>query len=506
MTLHDFGKLLRTRWLTVLITTLMTTLAAVGYTLLTTAVYEASTRLFVSTSAGASANELYQGNRLSQDRVLSYVELLEGRTVAQRTIDKLNLDMSADSLTEQVIASAKTNTVLIDVKVKDKSPVRARDIANGLSDEFVTMVRELETPRTGAQPDARVIVEQRASIPTAPISPKPLRNIAAGLAFGLMLGIGLAFVRNELDRTIKDRAELEEVTHVGVVGNIPLSKERTTTPAINFESDNSEIAEAFRKLRTNLQFVAVDDPPRLIVVTSSTPSEGKSTTVINLGLALAEAGHRVLLVDGDMRRPSLHAYLDLLGTVGFSSVLSGSVVLSEAIQETKFPNLSVLAAGLTPPNPSELLGSAAARNALSELRESFDYVIVDSAPLLAVTDGAVLAARADGTILISRHGQTKRDQLAHAVGILEDVGAHVLGAVSSMEPLAAGGAYYGYKYYNYSSDAEASAQMADSPLSEDRDDKLLREVDAAARNETQPPLKNTTAGEDKTRRTIPDRP
>ena len=371
-----------------------------------------------------------------------------GETLAQRTIDKLGLDMSAEELRENVKASAKPDTVLINVEVLDESPVRARDIANALSDEFVVMVRELETPEDGARPDARVVVEQRASIPDHPVIPKTARNIAIGLALGVLLGIGLAVLRDLLDNTVKDRETLEEITGVGLVGSIPLDKERRKKPAISFDSDNSAIAEAFRKLRTNLQFLAVDNPPRVIVVTSSMPSEGKSTTAINIALALAEAEHNVVLVDGDMRRPKLDKYLDLVGSVGFSTVLSGRASLDEVLQKTRFPGLTVLTSGAVPPNPSELLGSLAAKKVLSELRAHFDYVIVDSSPLLAVTDAAILAADADGVLIMARFGQTKREQLAHAVGNLKDVGAPLLGAVFTMTP-ARGSASYSYSYGYY---------------------------------------------------------
>ena len=160
-----------------------------------------------------------------------------GETLAQRTIDKLGLDMSAEELRENVKASAKPDTVLIDVKVLDQSPVRARDIANALSDEFVVMVRELETPEDGGTPDARVVVEQRASIPDHPVIPKTARNIAIGLALGVVLGIGLAVLRDRFDNTVKDRQTLEEITGVGLVGSIPLDKERRKEPAISFASD-----------------------------------------------------------------------------------------------------------------------------------------------------------------------------------------------------------------------------------------------------------------------------
>ena len=448
MNIEDFVKLLRNRWVTVAVTALITALGAVAYTLLQTPQYEASTRLFVSTTGGSSVSEVYSGNRLSQERVLSYTQLIMGETLAQRTIDRLDLDMTAPDLKAKVTAKSKLDTVLIDVSVIDESPVRARDIANALSDEFVLMARELETPPKGERPDARVVVEQRASIPISPVIPKPARNLAAGIFLGVMFGVGLATLRDLLDNTVKTQETVEKVTGKGAVGYIPFDSKIRDSAAIAFDVDNSSTAEAFRKLRTNLQFLAVDNPPRVIVITSSSPSEGKSTTSINVALALAEAEHNVLLVDGDLRRPRLAKYLNLLGSVGFSTVLGGSAQLSEVLQKTKYPHLTVLAAGPTPPNPSELLGSLTAQKMLSELRAQYDYIIIDSAPLLAVTDGAILAAHADGALVAIRAGKTRRDQLTHAIGMLNDVGATLLGSVLTMMPTRGSGAY-SYNYYYY---------------------------------------------------------
>jgi len=446
--------MLRARWLIIFATTAVAVAGAAAITFLTTPLYQASTRLFVSTNSSGSASEIYQANLTSQQRVASYTELVMGETLAQRTITKLGLDMSPKELTSRVKASTKVDTVLINVSVRDESPIRARDIADALSDEFVTMVRELETPQDGTAPDARVVVEQRASIPETAVTPKPIRNFAIGLAAGLLLGIGFAFLRDWLDNTVKDRQTLEDVTGVGLVGSIPLDKELRTKPAISFDGNNSAIAEAFRKLRTNLQFLAVDNPPRVIVVTSSLPNEGKSTTAINIALALAEAEHNVVLVDGDLRRPRLDTYLGLIGRVGFSTVLAGRASLAEVLQETAFPGLTVLTSGAVPPNPSELLGSLAAKKILAELRAGFDYVVVDSSPLLAVTDASVLAADADGALLMARFGKTTREQLTHAVTNLAGVGAPLLGAIFAMTPARG---RESYSYYGYHGDRSAAS-------------------------------------------------
>ncbi len=449
MNLQNILRILRTRWIPVVAAVVVALLGTVIITATTTPLYKSSTRLFVSTYAGTSLTDAYQGNLFSQERINSYTVLLTGEVLAQRTVDALHLDMSPQALRKEVTARSKAGTVLIDVDVLDPSPVRARDIANTLSNEFVAMVKELETSGDGNLPDTRVVVEQPASISNSPAVPKLVRNLVLGLVAGLFLGVALAVVLDVIDSTVKKREDLEGITGVSVVGEIPVDKPRRTAPAITFNNDNSRIAESFRKLRTNLSFLAVDNPPRVIVITSSIPNEGKSTTAINIALALAEAENKVLVVDGDMRRPMVHQYLKLDGAVGLSTVLSGAVSLPDALQETQFEGLTVLAAGTIPPNPSELLASQAAKKLLAELRGQFDYVIVDSCPLLAVTDATLLAANADGALLLARYGKTRRDQLAHASDALENVGATLLGTVFSMTPPRNRSPYADSYYYYY---------------------------------------------------------
>lgn len=457
--------MLRSRWLTVCVTTVVAVLAAGAAALLTTPLYQASTRLFVSTTSGASASEIYQGNLFSQERVLSYSKLLTGVSLARRTIDRLHLDMDPNELVQKVTASSTPNTVLIEVSVLDASPSDARDIANALSDEFVTMVAELETPTEGGTPDARVVVEQHASLPTDPVIPKTSLYLIVGVAVGMLLGIGLAVLRDRLDNTVKTQQMLEEITESGLVGAIPTDKLRRKDAAISFANDRSAIAEAFRELRTNLRFLAVDDPPRVFTITSSVPGEGKTTTAINIAMALAEADHEVVLVDGDMRRPKLDEYLNLVGSVGFSTVLTGRATLSDVLQKTGVPGLTVLTAGSIPPNPSELMGTKKAHKVLSDLRAGFDYVIVDSSPLLAVTDAAILAAASDGVLVVARFGETKRDQLAHGIGNLKNVGARILGSIFTMMPPRAKSAY-SYSYYGESDSPPKSTRVARrNPLS-----------------------------------------
>ena len=323
LTVQDFTQILRTRWKIICGTIVIAVLGALAYSVLATPQYQASTTLFVSTASDGTNTQTNDGGLFAQRRVLSYTELLTGQILAQRTIQKLNLDMSAAELQREVKASAPTDTVLINVMVTDPSPVRARDIANTLSDEFAVMAAGLETPDVGARPNARVVVQQRANIPDSPVIPKTNRNLAIAVALGAVIGILFAIIRDRLDDTVKSSEAVEKATDRGLLAHIPFDAQRQKDPLMSFDSDRSTIAEAFRELRINLQLLEVGDGPRVLLVASSRPDEGRTTTAINLSLALSEADYNVVLVDADLRRPRVASYLDIPGQVGLSTVLTG---------------------------------------------------------------------------------------------------------------------------------------------------------------------------------------
>lgn len=458
MEIQDYLKILKARWIIIAVTVIVAILGALGASLLTTPLYESSARMFVSTSGGTSVNEAYQGNLFSQQRVASYSELVTSEALAARVLGVLPLNLTPSQLAAKVKASSTPDTVLLDITVTDASPSTARDIANAMATELTTQVEELETPADGGSPSAGVKTFQQAEASAAPVTPKTKRNLALGAAVGLLLGIALAVLRDRLDNTIKGRREIEAISGKALVGTIPFDKERKAHPAVDFQDlTQSASAEAFRELRTNLQFLEVDHPPRVIVVTSAIPSEGKTTTAVNLAVALAEAGHHVALVEGDLRRPRVSKYMGLIGSVGLSTVLAGQATVEEVLQPTKYEGLQAMASGPIPPNPSELLGSEASRALLVELRSRFDYVIVDGAPLLPVTDSAVLTTHADGALLVTRYGHTKSNELARAISNLETIGARVLGVVLALTPSKKGD-MYSYSY-NYSADTNLPRQI-----------------------------------------------
>ncbi len=257
---------------------------------------------------------------------------------------------------------------------------------------------------------------ESAELPTSPVSPNTKRNVALGFAVGLLLGVGYAVLRNQLDRKLRRAEDIERQFGVTVAATIPASPALARTksgrlPLVVVKgprpvTDPVHSVEAFLKLRTNLQFMDIDNPPRVIVVTSPLPGDGKSTIAANLAAALSMADRRVVLIDGDLRRPVVAGSFGLVEGAGLTDLLIGRVDFADVAQQVGgLPNLLVLAAGPTPPNPSELLGSKAMRRLLDWLADRGYTVIIDAPPLLPVTDAAVLTASADGALIAVSAGR-----------------------------------------------------------------------------------------------------
>ena len=291
----------------------------------------------------------------------------------------------------------------------------------------------------------RLTVIHPAQIPGAPITPNKVLNIGLGFVVGLLIGIGIVVLRDVLDNTVKSPSDYEDAG-VPAMGVVPFDK-RTASEPIAFRVDGTSArSEAYRQIRTNLQFVDVDNPPRIISVTSAMPGEGKSTTALNLAAALAEAGSRVCLIEADLRRPSLAKSLGLVGDVGFTTALIGKTPVEDVLQNAG-QNLAVLTSGPIPPNPSELLITEHARAIIQRVASHVDFVVIDTPPLLPVTDGATVATLADATLIVSRAGRTTHEQAHRSIEALDKVGRHPVGVVMNMVTRGRGGYSYEYGYY-----------------------------------------------------------
>ncbi|MGY1719457.1 polysaccharide biosynthesis tyrosine autokinase [Blastococcus sp. SYSU DS0552] len=409
--------------------------------------YTAETQFFVSTlSDDASSAEALQGSQFSQQRVASYARLLTGRELAERVIESIGLDIAPSELTSRITATAVTDTVLLDVAVTDESPARARRIADRLGVEFTAFVTELETPEGSVQSPVKVTVTSQPELPDEPSSPDLATNVLLAAIFGLLAGGAVVVIRAEVDRTVRDSEEAINASGAPVIGAIVRSEDLAARHVIDRRA-RTRVVEDYRQLRTNLQFLNVDNPPRVIMVSSAMPAEGKTTAAINLALALAEAGRQVTLVDGDLRRPRVSGYLGLVGDAGLTNVLAGAADVVDVLQPYGDSGMSVLGSGPTPPNPSELLASKHMVALLETLRAQSEFVLIDAPPILPVADATSLAVIVDGVLISVRYGHTRREQLHQAATTLEQVGARTLGVILNIVPPKADAASaYGYGY------------------------------------------------------------
>ncbi|MEV4687298.1 polysaccharide biosynthesis tyrosine autokinase [Microbacterium sp. LWH3-1.2] len=459
MELTDYIRILRKNWVIIVVATLVGIGVAAAWSLTRTPQYEAQSTVFVSTQSGSTIQDLQQGSNFTQSRVQTYTNLVKTPIVMNPVIAELGLGSTAEELSATVDATAALNTTLITITVTAADPVKAADVANALGASLKSVVERLETPNGTDTSPVRVERVKDALPPLRPSSPNVPLNLALGALVGLALGIGVAVLRAVLDTRIRTPRDVEQVTDRPLLGAIAFDPKAKERPLIVHADPLSPRAESFRAMRTNLQFLDTEGHASY-VITSSVPSEGKSTSTINLAIALADAGKRVALLDTDLRKPKVAEYLGVEGGAGLTDVLIGRARLADVMLPWGNRSLYVLPAGKIPPNPSELLGSKSMHQLLEALERDFDVVLCDAPPLLPVTDAAILANATSGAILVVRAGHTNRHQLSGAVEALNVAGARIAGVAMTMVPTRGPDSYaygYGYGYggygYGYVADA-----------------------------------------------------
>jgi capsular exopolysaccharide synthesis family protein len=469
VSIAQYVRLLRLHWLIVIGSIVLGGAAAATYSRLSAPVYRAQAQLFVSTtSPGNKVSDLTQGGAFTQKRVKSYADLLTSPRVLEPVIQQLRLPTTPDDLARQLVVTNPLDTVLLDISVDDTSPQRASDIANAVTQRFPELVAELETPAGGTESPVKISVTQDAVTSTTPVSPRVPLNILLGLLAGAGAGVLGALAREGLDRTVSGRAQASEIAGAPILGAVADDASVPEKPLVTHDAFSPR-AEAFRQLRTNIRFLSVDHPVRSFVVTGSVQGEGKSSTAANIAISLAQGGENVLLIDADLRRPTLADVFGLPNGVGLTSVLVARIPVGEALQAWRddLP-LHVLTAGPLPPNPSELIGSARMADIVRGLTGSGYTVVIDSPPLLPVTDAAILARITDGALIVARPASTRVEQLSSAVEALRTASAPILGVVLNRVPRRgkAGAEYRGYgttAYASYASQPQTAVPAAAVP-------------------------------------------
>lgn len=473
MELTDYWKIVRAHWIAILSITILGALAGLGWAMIQPKVYVADASGIVSLGANTDLGSALAGENYAKSRVKSYLDLARSRSVAETAIETLGIDANPDALNSRITVTNPMDTATLRVSASAPTPEEARALAEAWVAAIGVQVAELENANLDPESGEQSIVTFRsldsAQLPTAPSSPNTRLAIALGLLVGAAIAVGYALLRNVFDRRINSTAEVERETGRPVVGTIPQyngfsDTERIITSAGGNDAgkngkDEYAIAEALRELRTNLQFMNIDDPPRSIVITSALPGEGKSTITANMANTIAATGQRVVVIDGDLRRPTMAAAFGLLPGVGLTDVLVGNAELDDVMQPWgETGNLWVLGAGKTPPNPSELLGSDTLHKLIEELSRH-SIVLIDAPPLLPVTDAAILTARTDGALVVTRARRTTYDALNAALANLERVKGHALGVIVNGVPrrgVKADG--YGYQYRSYYGRSENQAK------------------------------------------------
>jgi capsular exopolysaccharide synthesis family protein len=391
--------------------------------------------------------------------------------------------MLHDALERQKQEANKLNESAIEYNIIKRDSETYRTLYEGL----LQKLKEAGVSAGLKSNNFRIV--DRASTPGAPIEPNVPRNLLFALVLGLASGVGLAFMLEGLDNTVRTTEQAQAISGLPSLGMIPLGSRSaregpnpkrlviaTSKEAVELVTQvrpQSQMAESYRALRTSLLLSNLGAPPKVIMVTSALPQEGKTTTSINCAVVLAQKGVRVLLIDADLRRPSIHKTLGMGPHSGLSNVLTGSTTLEQAITRTAIlPNLFVLAAGTPPPNPAELLASTNMRDVLAQLREQYDHIVIDTPPSLSVTDAVVLSPRADAAVLVIRSGQTTKTALRRSRDILMQVNAKVVGVLLNAVDLSSPDYYYYYeykgKYSSYYRDEPSSGHNEDGDEAEER--------------------------------------
>jgi receptor protein-tyrosine kinase len=530
--LRTYLQILRRRFYWVVAGVVLFGAAAGGYSVVQHKQYTASAQLLVLPSTAANLPGSAGQLAISPTDVLTELQLLTTAPVKETVHRKLGSEPN-------VTASEVGQTNVIAVSATANSPTLAAKIANAYSNAFVayqqatssatltaaehqlqaeiaavaaqlatlqssassssssssnaaqiaalagqeaTYNEELATLQVnGAASTGGVEVVTPAKAPTSPSSPKPVRDGIIAAIVGLLVGVGIALLADHFDDAVYSKEEAGHLAGnapvLGVVPRIKSWKRRSDTVLATVDSRNSSVAEAYRSVRTSLQFAGHDGDMKTILVTSPSAGEGKTSTIANLGVVLAQADQRVVIVSCDLRRPRLGQFYERSESPGFTSVILGQSSLGDAIQRVEgIGNLFFLGSGEVPPNPTELLASGAAREIFTKLRQAFDIVLVDSPPLLPVTDAVIIARMADATLLVIAAGETKRSQVEEAAEMLAQVDASRVGVI--LNEVEVGGRYgYRDRYGSYGTYVPATPKSTANGNGSQRDKTKERHAD-----------------------------
>lgn len=468
MNLDKFLRVLRVFWFLLLTGAILGAASGFGWATFQPKTYTSTASALITAGFSSDLGSALVGDNYAKSRVKSYQDIATSRLVAEFANSRLGLNYSPEDLIYNVRVTNPPDTALLRVTASATSPDLARDLAEAWIAGMSNAVNEIESGVSlpiNNNGDGTADLQQESIVqlktldsavsPSQPSSPNFQLAISVGALVGFVLALLFSLVRFNLDKKVRSDVELRKQLGHPILGVLPdsrvvaapISSTKRSKQSARSLSEQRAFTEALKKLRSNLQFMNVDDPPRIIVVTSSLPGEGKSTITKNLATALAEAGQQVIAIDADLRKPTLSKTFGLPEGAGLTDVLVGKVSVNEVLQQAGTSGrLLILGSGQIPPNPSELLGSQTMLKMLREV-SLHAIVLIDAPPLLPVTDAAILAAHTDGAILVVRAGKSTTDQVEQALQNLEQVSGKVLGLILNRVSIrGSSGSYYGYQH------------------------------------------------------------
>lgn len=472
MTILDVVRMLRVNLKILLAGLAIGALLGFGYTLLQPKVYASTATGYVTVGDGAGIGDVISGSTAAKEKASAYLAFVNSGPVADEIVAaNPDLNLTRGQVQGNLTATVDANSALIRVSATGNTPQAAQALANSSLEAVAKVANSLEGSST-----VRVIPLEDATVSSTPVSPDTKKLTGMGAIAGFALVLAVIFLRRTIDTKLRTREDATKATDAGVLGVLPISDELTEENILHSDSDHVS-QEAIRQMRTNLRFVNVDNPPKSIIVTSAEPGEGKSTVSTSIARALADAGEPVIIIDADLRRPTIAKKFKIDSKVGLTQVLAGQVELADAVRQFEDTQLFILPAGRIPPNPSELLGSDKMRQLITELSGEFT-VIVDVPPVLPVTDAALLSTAVDGVLLVGSVGKTRKENLAEAAANLRKVSANLLGVVINRAPRTGlGNSYYGFAYSSaagytsyYGTDEKGSKNKAKKKRGKKSDD------------------------------------
>lgn len=426
-----FIRSLRARWVIAATVLALAVLAAAAYVATAPRTYEAKTRVFISAPSSSQVTDVYQGGMYTTQQMQSYVRLIAGRELAQRTVNALGLDMTPDEVASEVTATLVPETVLIDVTVADHDAARSAHIANGLTAQLGSLLVDVRNASDGHPPATAVVVDRPATIPSSPASPQPLRTLAMAALLGLILGVWAAVGYDRWSHVVRHPGDAGKAADTAELGEVPAGG-----GAPDFGSSACEEAEAYRRIASKLLAgeSGNDEVPTILSVTGVAGAPPTAAITLSLARALAEAGRSVVIVDADLRSRAVSSFVGAEDAEGLTQVLDASagqkmVDFESVIRSSDEAGVRVLPAGQVSRQPSAVLAAPELDRLLNDLRSRTDYVLVDTAPVDDSAETSRMCGHTQATLLVARVGRSKTPALRRTATTLRDSGVHILGVL-----------------------------------------------------------------------------